>query len=213
MESKTKVTLLWVTPEAEKQIMRMARVSSKHRDSTNTKLLGYLIREKHFSPFQMANMAIEIEGPRAILRQILRHTSFEFQEFSQRYASPKEEDLIVSQARRQDLKNRQNSIDDIPLEIQEEWNEKQREINEKVMESYKWAIDQGIAKECARSIFPEGNTTSILCMNGTLRSWIHYLQLRCGNGTQKEHQEIADMIKEIFFEQFPIISEAAFKDI
>ena len=203
-----KVTLLWSTPDAEKQILRMARVSSQHRDSENTKLLGYLIREHHWSPFEMANMCVEIEASRAMIRQILRHRTFTFQEFSQRYAT--QSNFTQSEARRQDVKNRQNSINDLSDELKQEWNRKQAELNQQVSESYQWALQNGIAKECARNILPEGNTTSILCMNGTLRSWIHYLQLRCGNGTQEEHRDIANAIKDIFQEQFPIIYEAAF---
>ena len=206
-----KVTLLWATPNAEKQILRMARVSSNNRDSDNTRLLGYLIRNKHWSPLEMANLCVEIEGPRAILRQIIRHRSFSYQEFSQRYASPSEESLTLTDARRQDLKNRQNSIDDLPEDVKNTWSEKQKEINELVLQNYEWAIENGIAKECARSIFPEDNTTSILCINGTLRSWIHYLELRTANGTQLEHQQIALKIKEIFCEQFPIIAKAVFQ--
>jgi len=208
MESK--VELLWVTPDAEKQIMRMARVSSKDRDNESTKLLGYLIRNKHWSPFEQCNMAVEITGNRAILRQILRHRTFHFQEFSLRYASPDENSLFTTEARRQDLKNRQNSIDDLSPQVKKEWEDKQKSLNKKTYETYEWALENGIAKECARAVLPEGNTKSILCMNGTLRSWIHYLELRCGNGTQKEHMDIANQIKEIFIEQFPIISQSCF---
>tara|TARA_R110002153_G_scaffold192406_2_gene345661 strand:+ start:437 stop:1048 length:612 start_codon:yes stop_codon:yes gene_type:complete len=200
------VKLLWVTPDAENQIMRMARVSSNNRDSENTKLLSYLIKNKHFSPLEMGNMCVEIEGDRAILRQILRHRSFHFQEFSQRYA--KVTNFTTSEARRQDTKNRQNSINDLSPEIQEQWEEKQKELNLQVEATYEWALENGVAKECARSVLPEGNTTSILCMNGTLRSWIHYFDVRCGSGTQKEHIDIANQIRDIFREQFPIIAEA-----
>ena len=205
------VKLLWVTPDAEKQVLRIARISSNDRDSQNTKLLTYLVKHKHFSPFEMANFSVEITGNRAILRQMLRHRTFNFQEFSQRYASPSESALITSEARRQDLKNRQNSIDDIDEKTKNEWTAKQESLNKKAYDTYQWAIDKGIAKECARAVLPEGNTLSTLCMNGTLRSWIHYLQLRTANGTQKEHIEIAEKIREIFQEQFPIISEACFE--
>lgn len=205
------VKLLWVTPDAEKQVLRIARISSNNRDSQNTKLLTYLVKHKHFSPFEMANFSVEITGNRAILRQMLRHRTFNFQEFSQRYASPSESALITSEARRQDLKNRQNSIDDIDEKTKNEWTAKQESLNKKAYDTYQWAIDKGIAKECARAVLPEGNTLSTLCMNGTLRSWIHYLQLRTANGTQKEHIEIAEKIREIFQEQFPIISEACFE--
>ena len=204
------VKLLWVTPDAEKQVLRIARISSNNRDSQNAKLLTYLVKHKHFWPFDLANMAVEITGNRAILRQMLRHRTFNFQEFSQRYASPSESALITSEARRQDLKNRQNSIDDIDEKTKNEWTAKQESLNKKAYDTYQWAIGKGIAKECARAVLPEGNTLSTLCMNGTLRSWIHYLQLRTANGTQKEHIEIAEKIQEIFQEQFPIISEACF---
>lgn len=202
-----KVTHRWSTPNAENNVLLMARVSSKHRDSTNTRLINYLIKEGHWSPLEMANFCVEIEGPRAILRQILRHRSFSFQEFSQRYASV-ETELVTHPARRQDLKNRQNSIDDLPSEIKDEWIVRQNVLNSMIKENYEWALDNGIAKECARVILPEGNTTSILCMNGNLRSWIHYLQLRDGNGTQFEHMKIAKTIKKLFIKEFPVISKA-----
>jgi thymidylate synthase (FAD) len=207
---KVNVKLVWKTQDSEKIILNIARISSENRDSEDTRLLGYLIRNKHWSPFEMANMCVEITGPRAILRQMLRHRSFNFQEFSQRYQKPDKDDLHESEARRQDDKNRQNSYDDLDDKIKDEWIQKQKEINEKVFEAYSWAIDNGIAKECARSVLPEGNTYSILCMNGTLRSWIHYLDLRCANGTQKEHIEIANMIRNIFTENFPTIAKAVF---
>ena len=207
------VKLLAATPNAEKLVLYTARVSSDNRESENTKLLGYLIRNKHWSPLEMANFSVEITASRAVIRQILRHRSFNFQEFSQRYAVVTEEDLIVNEARRQDLKNRQNSIDDLPADVKKEWIDKQRSINKKVLETYQWALEKGIAKECCRAILPEGNTLSTLCMSGTLRSWIHYLQLRCGNGTQLEHMEVAKECLRIFKEQFPIIYDAAFKDL
>ena len=207
------VKLLAATPNAEKLVLYTARVSSDNRESENTKLLGYLIRNKHWSPFELANMCLEITASRAVIRQILRHRSFNFQEFSQRYAVVKEEDLIVNEGRRQDLKNRQNSIDDLPADVKKEWIDKQRSINKKVLETYQWALEKGIAKECCRAILPEGNTLSTLCMSGTLRSWIHYLQLRCNNGTQKEHSEVSLECLRIFKEQFPIIYDAAFKDL
>lgn len=200
------VKFLWVTPNAEKNVLYMARVSSVNRDSESTKLLNYLIRERHWSPLEMANMCVEITGPRAILRQILRHRSFSFQEFSQRYA--KVTTFTTTQARRQDMKNRQNSIDDISPEVQEEWIQIQEKLNLMVKEAYSWALENRIAKECARAILPEGNTQSTICMNGTLRSWIHYLDLRTAHGTQKEHMEIAKAVRQIFINTFPIISKA-----
>jgi len=206
------VELLWVTPDAEKIVLYTARVSSDNRESEDTKLIGYLIRHKHFSPFELANLCLEITASRAIIRQILRHRSFNFQEFSQRYAHVKMSDFITNNSRRQDEKNRQNSIDDLPVEIKNEWKERQENLNKLIHENYQWAISNSVAKESARAILPEGNTLSTLCMNGTLRSWIHFLQLRSGNGTQKEHQDIAKECLRIFKEQFPIISKAAFPE-
>ena len=207
------VKFLAATPNAEKLVLYTARVSSDNRESENTKLLGYLIRNKHWSPLEMSCMSVEITASRAVIRQILRHRTFNFQEFSQRYAVVKEEDLVVNEARRIDTKNRQNSIDDLPADVKKEWIDKQKSINKKVLETYNWALEKGIAKECCRSILPEGNTLSTLCMSGTLRSWIHYLQLRGQNGTQKEHSEVSLECLRIFKEQFPIIYDAAFKDL
>ena len=207
------VKFLAATPNAEKLVLYTARVSSDNRESENTKLLGYLIRNKHWSPLEMAQFSVEIVASRAVIRQILRHRSFNFQEFSQRYAVVKEQDFIVNEARQQDLKNRQNSIDNLPADVKKEWIDKQRSINKKVLETYQWAIEKGIAKECCRAILPEGNTLSTLCISGTLRSWIHYLQLRCENGTQKEHSEVSLECLRIFKEQFPIIYDAAFKEL
>ena len=207
------VKFLAATPNAEKLVLYTARVSSDNRESENTKLLGYLIRNKHWSPLEMAQFSVEIVASRAVIRQILRHRSFNFQEFSQRYAVVKEQDFIVNEARQQDLKNRQNSIDNLPADVKKEWIDKQRSINKKVLETYQWAIEKGIAKECARSILPEGNTLSTLCMSGTLRSWIHFLQLRSANGTQLETQQVSKECLRIFKEQFPIIYDAAFKEL
>ncbi len=207
------VKVNWVTPEAEKIILYTARVSSNDRESGNTKLLGYLIRNQHWSPLEQANLSLEITASRAIIRQILRHRSFNFQEYSQRYSSVKEDSLILNEARRQDHKNRQNSIDDIKPSVKKEWNDKQRSLNKKAYETYQWALSNDIAKECARTVLPEGATISILCMNGTLRSWIHYLKLRCSDGTQKEHQDVAKECLRIFKEEFPIIYDAAFKNL
>ena len=207
------VKFLAATPNAEKLVLYTARVSSDNRESENTKLLGYLIRNKHWSPLEMAQFSVEIVASRAVIRQILRHRSFNFQEFSQRYAVVKEQDFIVNEARRQDSKNRQNSIDDLPADVKKEWIDKQRSINKKVLETYKWALEKGIAKECCRAILPEGNTLSTLCMSGTLRSWIHFLQLRSANGTQLETQQVSKECLRIFKEQFPIIYDAAFKEL
>ena len=156
------VKFLSATPDAEKLILYTARVSSDNRNSENTKLLGYLIRNQHFSPFEMASFVLEITASRAVIRQLLRHRSFTFQEYSQRYAAVKEEALIVNEARRQDLKNRQSSIDDISDNIKQEWFEKQKALNKLAYETYTWGLNHGIAKECCRAVLPEGNTTSTL---------------------------------------------------
>ncbi len=207
------VKLIWATENAEKIVLYTARVSADNRHSENTKLLGYLIRNQHWSPLEQVCMGLEITASRAVIRQLLRHRSFTFQEYSQRYAAVKESALIVNEARRQDLKNRQSSIDDIPADVKKEWIDKQKSLNKKAYETYKWALDRGIAKECARAVLCEGNTTSTLCMQGTLRSWVHFLTLRCANGTQLETQNVSKACLEIFREKFPIIYDAAFKDL
>lgn len=167
------------------------------------RLIKYCATHGHWSIFEMGSMTLEIETTRDISRQILRHRSFSFQEFSQRYANPvKDLEFIVREARMQDPKNRQNSIETENDEISENWKNKQEKIIKDATEAYNWAIENGIAKEQARSVLPEGNTVSRLYMNGTLRSWIHYIELRSANGTQKEHMEIAiacaDVINKIF---------------
>ena len=209
------VDLVWVTPSAEEMIVKMARVSApKNQDNMDTapRLLKYLIRNKHWSPFEMADMCVEIETTRAISPQILRHRSFSFQEFSQRYADTSElGSAVIPHLRRQDLKNRQNSIDDIPVEMLGTFYRRISELYENSEHLYREMVSNGIAKECARSVLPLSTQTRLF-MNGTLRSWIHYLDLRCSNGTQLEHQQIARAIRKIFCEQFPIIGEAAFSD-
>lgn len=211
------VSLVWVTPNAENHVVHMARVSApKNQDNMETapKLLRYLIANKHWSPFEMANMCIEIETTRAISPQILRHRSFSFQEFSQRYANTKElGSAFIPHLRRQDFKNRQNSTDDLVdnlgSDVLSGFYRRTSQLFEEAEHLYSEMISVGIAKECARSILPLSTRTR-LYMNGTLRSWIHYLQLRCEPGTQLEHREIAKQIKEIFCNQFPVIGEAAF---
>lgn len=200
-----KVKLIWTTPNAEKQIMYCARVSSNNQDSESTKLLNYCIKHGHWSIFEMANMCVEIQTSRAISAQILRHRSFSFQEFSQRYA--KVPGFETYQARRQDETNRQNSIDDMSNEDQTWFQVAQQCLHSKCTDLYQEALDRGIAKEQARFLLPMG-TTSKLYMNGTIRSWIHYLNLRCENGTQQEHVEIAEQIKKIFKQEFTAIAEA-----
>jgi thymidylate synthase (FAD) len=205
------VKLVSVTPDAEKIISYCARVSNpKGQDSDNyTKLLKYCIDHKHWSIFEMAQLTLEINTTRGLAAQILRHRSFNFQEFSQRYADTTllSEEIPLFELRRQDNKNRQNSIDDISDEIRSKWNTKIREHFAKSKALYDGMIQDGIAKECARFILPLATPTR-LYMNGNLRSWITYISLREKNGTQKEHIEIAKQCKKIFCEQFPNIGDA-----
>jgi thymidylate synthase (FAD) len=205
------VKLVSVTPDAEKIISYCARVSNpKGQDSDNyTKLLKYCIDHKHWSIFEMAQLTLEINTTRGLAAQILRHRSFNFQEFSQRYADTTllSEEIPLFELRRQDNKNRQNSIDDISDEIRSKWNTKIREHFAKSKALYDGMIQDGIAKECARFILPLATPTR-LYMNGNLRSWITYISLREKNGTQKEHIEIAKQCKKIFCEEFPNIGDA-----
>lgn len=200
--------LIWITPEVEKNIMYCARVSNpNNQNSNNTKLLKYCINNKHWSIFETASMCIEINHSRAITRQILRHRTFTFQEFSLRYQESMDEP-VISEARRQDVKNRQNSIDDLSQDTKD-WFQLAQEANWQYSHSlYKEALNKGIAKECARIFLPEGQTTSRLYMSGTIRSWIHYCIVRCEKSTQKEHREIADACWKIFKEQMPNIAQA-----
>lgn len=203
--------LISITPEAEKIIAYCARVSSPNQDNPNIdRLLRYCAINGHWSIFEMANMVIEVNTTRAISAQIIRHRSFNFQEFSQRYSSV-EQDLEIPNLRRQDLKNRQNSISDLDDCLV---NELQNEINDhfkKTKDLYKKILDNGVAKECARFILPMNSPTK-LYVNGTIRSWIHYLQVRCDPSTQLEHREIANQILEIFKQQLPIIYLAIFNN-
>ena len=209
------VSLIWATPNAEEMIVKMARVSAPKNQSnmdTAPKLLRYLIKHKHWSPYEMANLCVEINTTRAISAQIIRHRSFSYQEFSQRYADTNElGSAVIPHLRRQDHKNRQNSIDDLPAELVGSYYRRISELYESSEHLYREMVSNGIAKECARSILPLSTQTR-LYMNGTLRSWIHYLQLRESNGTQLEHRQIAREIKRIFCEQFPVIGEAAFSE-
>ncbi len=183
---------------------RVSNPSNQMVSQTNNKLIGYLIRNHHWSPFEMVNICLEINTTRDIARQILRHRSFSFQEFSQRYAIA-DLGFEVREARLQDTKNRQNSMETDDNILKDQWNQIQNEIKEKTTQAYQWAITNGIAKEQARVVLPEGNTLSRLYMNGTLRSWIHYIELRTGNGTQKEHREIALECAEAIKPIFPMI--------
>lgn len=205
----SKVKLVWVTPEAEKQIMYTARVSNpKNQDSNNTKLLKYCANHGHWSVFEMASMCLEINTSRTIARQILRHRSFSFQEFSQRYAdvTEMESGVILSEARSQDLTNRQNSNDDMSEEDKQWWENEQLKIWREAMESYEWALNRGIAKEQARVVLPEGLTPSRMYMTGTIRSWMHYCGLRTGSGTQQEHIAIADLCREVLLKELPSLN-------
>ena len=185
---------------------RVSNPSNQNNTATSQKLLRYLAREKHWSPFEMVSACLEIETTRDIARQILRHRSFSFQEFSQRYAEQAEFTLF-REARGQDYKNRQNSIEIDNVDLKMEWLKKQAEVAVAVKDAYNWALENGIAKEQARAVLPEGNTKSRLYMNGTLRSWMHYIELRSGNGTQKEHQEVAIECGKVLSTIFPIMEE------
>jgi len=192
---------------------RVSNPSNQLNTETSAKLLNYLAKHKHWSPFEMVSACLEIETTRDIARQILRHRSFSFQEFSQRYADPTADlDFVTRDARLQDPKNRQNSVEldlnneqDAALHVM--WNDKQDEVIKVAREAYTWAIENGIAKEQARAVLPEGNTVSRMYMNGTLRSWIHYIELRAANGTQLEHMEIARAVAEVITEIFPLAED------
>jgi len=197
--------------DAQELIAFCARVSNPSNQfnmDTADKLIRYLIKHKHWSPLEMVSACLEIETTRDIARQILRHRSFSFQEFSQRYADPtKDLDFVIRDARLQDTKNRQNSVITTNRELMAEWNRRQQQVIDLVKENYAWAIENGIAKEQARAILPEGNTVSRLYMNGTLRSWIHFIDLRSGNGTQLEHMEVARECARVIAEIFPMATE------
>lgn len=186
---------------------RVSNPSNQNNLDTAEKLLRYCIRNQHWSPFEMVSVTMEINTTRDIARQILRHRSFSFQEFSQRYADPSQLGFTIREARLQDTKNRQNSIDVNDDDLKKQWIAKQDQLIHETKLAYKWAIENNIAKEQARSVLPEGCTNSRLFMQGTLRSWIHYCQLRMGNGTQKEHREIAIEAWEILKLKFPFLVE------
>lgn len=211
MNEDQNVKLVWSTPEAEQMIVYMARVSApKNQTNMDTapRLLRYLIDHAHLSPFEMANMCVEINTTRAISAQIIRHRSFTIQEFSQRYSDTNElGTAVIPHLRRQDNKNRQNSIDDLPTEVVGSYYRRISELYENAEHLYREMVSNGIAKECARGILPLSTKTR-LYMNGTLRSWLTYIALREKHGTQMEHMLIAKQAKKIFSEQFPIIAEA-----
>ena len=199
--------LVWVTPDAEKLIGKLARVSNPaNEDNPNVEgLIKYLIKHKHWSPFEMASMCVEIQTTRAISPQILRHRSFSFQEFSQRYSQVQE--LTVPKLRSQDTKNRQNSVDDISPELSEELQDIISLHNDKSNALYKRLLAYGVAKECARNVLPLSTKTRMY-MSGTIRSWLHYIDLRASHGTQVEHSQIARQIGEILDTELPTVSRA-----
>jgi len=205
------VKLISVTPDAEKTMGYVARVSNPaNQENPNVAgLLKYCVKHQHWSVFEQAFMTLEIETTRGIAAQILRHRSFTYQEFSQRYADSSllGDSIPLFDLRRQDTKNRQNSIDDIDDSVKQEFESKIRKHFDDSMVLYQSMLDMGIAKECARFVLPLATPTRIY-MSGSCRSWIHYISLRSGHGTQKEHMDIADACKNIFMEQFPTVSEA-----
>jgi len=187
---------------------RVSNPSNQFNTETSEKLIKYLIKHQHWSPLEMVSACLEIETTRDIARQILRHRSFSFQEFSQRYADPtKDLSFVLREARLQDTKNRQNSVENTNLALAAWWEERQKRVIQEAKEAYAWAIENGIAKEQARAVLPEGLTVSRLYMNGTLRSWIHFIELRSANGTQKEHQEVARECAKVIAEVFPLANE------
>lgn len=185
---------------------RVSNPANQNNTQTNEKLIRYLIKNNHWSPLEMVSVCLEIETTRDIARQILRHRSFSFQEFSQRYAVA-DMGFECKEARLQDKKNRQNSIQTDNVDLQNEWEAQQKRVADNAQEAYKWALENGIAKEQARAVLPEGMTLSRMYMNGTLRSWVHYISLRSGNGTQKEHRDIAIACAKAIEPIFPMINE------
>ena len=214
MERETHTArLVSITPDAEKQIVYMARVSNPSNQNnleTAPRLIKYLIKHKHWSPFEMASMQVEIETTRAIAAQVLRHRSFSFQEFSQRYSSVDQLGTIgLPHLRSQDLKNKQASHDDLDQSEVDLMNKQIQQLYHQTFDYYEFLLSKGVAKECARSILPLGTPTR-LYMSGTIRSWIHYIQIRAGVETQLEHRLIAEAVKDIFEQQLPSVYEAAF---
>lgn len=202
------VKLIWSTPNAEELVAYMARVSNpanQDNAATAPQLLKYLVKNKHWSPFEMVNVCMEINTTRDIARQILRHRSFSFQEFSQRYAVATEFDR--RDARLQDVKNRQNSLLNEDRELNNLWHYKQQAALRACLDAYQFALDNNIAKEVARAVLPEGMTQSRMYMNGTLRSWLHYIAIRTDPATQKEHRDIAESCKVVIEQLFPSIKE------
>ena len=202
--------LVWITPDAEALVGKIARVSNPNNEDNPEveKLIRYLIRHKHWSPFEMVSMCVEIHTTRAIAAQVLRHRSFSFQEFSQRYAIPTDTfATVLPDLRRQDTKNRQNSIDDVEAQTKEYYDQRIDDHFREAVNLYESLLHSGIAKECARSVLPL-NTVTRLYMSGTIRSWLHYVDLRADNGTQREHQRIARAVGDILDDQVPTIARA-----
>lgn len=188
-------------------VARVSNPNNQHNKLTTKKLLKYLSREKHWSPFEMADIVLEIETTRDIGRQIIRHRSFVFQEFSQRYADPRQLGFELSEARLQDTVNRQNSLETNDVGLHETWDLRQQIVINDAQAAYQWAIEHGIAKEQARKVLPEGLTMSRMYMKGSIRSWIHYCDLRMGNGTQKEHREIATLCWDAVLRVIPSLKD------
>lgn len=207
-KKKMKVNLVWATPDIEEKVAYCARVSNpenQHNHDTAPKLLKYLMKHKHWSPFEMANVCMEIETTRDIARQILRHRSFSFQEFSQRYAVVN--DFSFRDCRVQDEKNRQNSFVSVDPELNNWWNSAQLRVQQEAEFMYRAALNRGVAKEQARALLPEGMAVSRMYMNGTLRSWLHYIEVRTDPSTQKEHREVAEACKTVIGLVCPSIME------
>lgn len=208
MSENNSVSLVWVTPDAEKLLAYMARVSnpSNQLNSSVSGLLKYMVRNKHWSPFEMVNVCFEINTTRDIARQILRHRSFSFQEFSQRYAETSElPESFNRECRMQDVDNRQSSLPSKSASLDVQWFEAQEYVRKQSESVYEWALNNGIAKEVARAVLPEGLTSTRMYVNGTLRSWMHYTELRCEAGTQKEHRLIAESIRNHLQKLIPSI--------
>ena len=202
--------LIWITPDAEALIGKIARVSNPNNENNPDveRLIKYLIKHRHWSPFEMASMCVEIHTTRAIAPQILRHRSFTFQEFSQRYAIPTDTfATVLPELRRQDTKNRQNSINDLPQETLQYYEQRIDDYFRQGVELYESLLHSNVAKECARSVLPL-NTVTRLYMSGTIRSWLHYVDLRGDNGTQREHMKIARSIGDILDDQVPLVARA-----
>lgn len=205
-------TAEWFDNSSVKELIaycaRVSNPSNQLNTETSDKLLGYLIKHKHWSPFEMASATLEVQTTRDIARQMLRHRSFAFQEFSQRYADPTGDlGFVLREARLQDTKNRQNSIDVEDKQLQQQWESYQQKVLDSATEAYNWAISQGIAKEQARSVLPEGNTLSRLYVQGSIRSFIHYLEVRLEGGTQKEHRVLALEVSRAIAKIFPFYTE------